>query len=262
LLHAEQGLGDTLHFIRYAQAAKARGGTVLLECAPSLHALLSRVPGLDGLVAANGRLPRFDVHAPLLSLPWILGQFQPEADQAPYLRADDAVVEQWRDRLEAIDGFRVGINWQGNPEHPRDRLRSAPLRHFLPLADAPSVRLVSLQKGHGSEQLAELAEDERRRIVDLGTRLDNSGCAFVETAAVLAQLDLVITTDTALAHLAGGMGVPTWLVLCASPDWRWQLGREDTPWYPAMRLFRQPRPGDWASVFAKAGEKLRKQIAS
>jgi len=148
--------------------------------------------------------------------------------------------------LGAVSGFKVGICWQGNPGHKNDRRRSASVAHFAPVAAVPGVRLVSLQKGPGVEQLRGL----HFAVIDLGSKLDEEG-AFVDTAAVMQSLDLIISVDSSVAHLAGALGVPVWVALPFSPDWRWLLEREDSPWYPTMRLFRQTRPGHWPDVFER-----------
>lgn len=248
LLWAEQGLGDTLHFIRYAALVKELGGRVLVECQKPLLRILEGCDGVDQLLAAGEPLPDFDVHAALLSLPATfnanLGNIPAKV---PYLRADPRLVEHWRQELSPISGFKVGIVWQGNPKHLTDRRRSMPLAHFASLAWVPGVRLISLQKGHGTEQIRDVAD--RFAVVDLGSRLDEGNGAFMDTAAVMKNLDLVISTDTATAHLAGALNVPVWVTLPDVPDWRWLMERSDSPWYPSMRLFRQPRRGDWATVF-------------
>jgi ADP-heptose:LPS heptosyltransferase len=164
----------------------------------------------------------------------------------PYIFADPQRVERWRQELAGLDGLKIGIAWQGSPGYRWDRLRSFTLAHFAPLAALPGVRLVSLQKGPGADQLA----TANFSVLNLGDRLDEDG-AFVDTAAVIDCLDLVITSDTALAHLAGALGKPVWLALSLAPEWRWLLEREDSPWYPSMRLFRQTRFGDWNGVFER-----------
>jgi hypothetical protein len=176
---------------------------------------------------------------------------EPTVTQAPadvpYLFADAALTETWRQRLAGHPGFKVGIGWQGNPKYVADRLRSIPLRHFAPLARLPGVRLFSLQKGPGVEQLAEAAGNFT--VFDFGAEFDTQGGTFMDTAAVMRNLDLVVTSDTALAHLAGGLGVPVWVALGFSCDWRWLDEREDSPWYPTMRLFRKRQRiarGRWA----------------
>ena len=244
LLHAEQGLGDTMHFIRYAANVKRRGGTVILECQPQLLPLLSGTEGVDRMVAAGSPPGPFDVHCPLMSLPGVLGLSIDQLWSGAYLSADAERVAAWRERLNRRDGLGVGISWQGNPKHMFDAQRSFPLNQFAPLVQAANVQLISLQQGPGSEQISQ----NSFAVVDLGTQLD-ADAAFVDTAAVIKSLDLVITADTALAHLAGGLGAPVWLALSAHGDWRWFEDRDTSPWYPAMRLFRQPHLGEWKQVF-------------
>jgi tetratricopeptide (TPR) repeat protein len=245
LLYAEQGLGDALQFARYAADAKAAGGTVIVECPESVMPILGTIRGIDRLVPFGSPSPPFDVHGALMSLPGVLGLSIDHLWRGAYLAAEPARVETWRRKLAGVPGFRVGICWQGNPKHLFDDQRSFPLSRFAPLARVPGVRLVSLQKGFGSEQLANSTFD----VVDLGADLDRDA-PFLDTAAVMHSLDLVISADTATAHLAGGLGIPVWLALSAHADWRWFVDRADTPWYPTMRLFRQARLGDWEAVFA------------
>jgi Flp pilus assembly protein TadD len=253
LLWSEQGLGDTLQMIRYAPLVKQRGATVLVECQPVLHSLLQNAPGIDRLVDAPAGDAKFDYQIPLLSLPGALDTtVETIPDDVPYLSAEPQLVERWRQELAQVDGFKVGIVWQGNPDYLLDAQRSVPLAEFAPLAECPAVRLFSLQKQYGSEQLAESGFD--RSITDLAEKLHD----FRDTAAVMMNLDLVITCDTAAAHLAGGLGVPVWVALPLAPDWRWLLERQDSPWYPTMRLFRQSRAGDWSEAFAR----IAKQLAS
>jgi tetratricopeptide (TPR) repeat protein len=255
LLFAEQGLGDTLQFIRYARLVKERGATVLVHCHPPLLRLLATCAGIDRLVPAGAELPPFDVQAPLLSLPGIFHcTLATIPATVPYLFAAAERRAQWLQQLSGVKGFKVGIVWQGDPKHKGDRRRSLPLRAFEALAHLPGVQLLSLQKGPGREQLAELAD--RLGIIDLGDRLED----FADTAAVLMNLDLVITVDTAVAHLAGALAMPVWVLLPVDPDWRWLLGREDSPWYPSMRLFRQSAWGDWSSVFERLTEALRQRV--
>jgi hypothetical protein len=261
LLHAEQGLGDTIQFVRYAPLVKARGGRVLVECRRPLLGLLKTCPGIDRLVVAGDPLPAFDVHAPLLSLPGILGTvLEAIPCSIPYLTADPALVAQWRDKLAALDGVRVGIAWQGNPQYLMDRQRSIPLAQFAPLADLPGVRLISLQKGPGAEQIGQL--QGRFPVVDWTADLDERSGPFMDTAAILANLDLVILSDSVLAHLAGALGVTVWMAVPKLPDWRWLLDGEDSPWYPTMRLFRQQAWGNWPDVFQQMRSALTERIAA
>ncbi|MCI0460721.1 MAG: tetratricopeptide repeat protein, partial [Gemmataceae bacterium] len=256
LLHAEQGLGDTLHFIRYAALVKQQGGQVLVECPAVLHRLLASGTGIDELVAPGAPLPAFDVHAPLLSLPALFRtSLSTVPATVPYLFADAQLGAQWRDRLASVEGLKVGIAWQGNPRHFRDRQRSVLLTEFEPLARLEGVRLISLQRGPGVEQVPALGD--RFPVLDLDRQRDETCGDFMDTAAVMTNLDLVITCDTAIAHLAGALGVPVWVALPFAPDWRWLRERADSPWYPTMRLFRQERWGDWASVFRRLADALQ-----
>jgi tetratricopeptide (TPR) repeat protein len=259
MLIAEQGLGDTLQYIRYAPLIRARGGRVIVACQRPLLDILNNFPGVDRLVPQGGEpVSDVDVYAPLLSLPGLFGT-TPESIPAdvPYLAANPELVDQWRRALEPSDGLRVGIAWQGSRDYVEDRYRSLPLTCFEPLARVPGVCLFSLQKGFGSEQLD--APSLAFPVTDLGRRLDERTGAFIETAAVLENLDLVITADTAVAHLAGALGVAVWVALCHAPECRWLREREDTPWYPTMRLFRQAAPGNWAGVFDRMAGALRQQ---
>jgi tetratricopeptide (TPR) repeat protein len=256
LLWAEQGLGDTLQLVRYAAPLKERGASVLLLCPAALHPLLESCAGIDRLIPAGGdEMPAHDVQAPLMSLPGILGTTVANVHSPiPYLSAGPSRVLHWQRELAPVTGFRIGVCWQGNTKFGGDRRRSFPLSQLAPLAAVPGVRLVSLQKGHGVEQLAALPRG--LEVVDLGEKLDQGGRAFLDTAAVIRNLDLVVTCDTAIGHLAGALGAPVWLALSASADWRWLTDRSDTPWYPTMRLFRQKELGKWEDVFADMAREL------
>jgi tetratricopeptide (TPR) repeat protein len=257
LLHAEQGLGDAIQFVRYAALVKQRGGAVIVECPKPLLSLLMSCAGIDRLVGRGDELPAFDVRAPLESLPGIFHTVLGDIPAAiPYLFADAGLAERWRQELDRLAGFKIGIAWQGSPKNPNDRNRSIPLGSFEPLARCSGVRLLSLQKDWGLEQLPEVAG--RFPVTELGSRLEN----FMDTAAVLVNLDLMITCDSAVAHLAGALGVPVWVALPFAPDWRWLLDRSDSPWYPTMRLFRQDRRGDWQGVFQKIEVALGERLAS
>jgi tetratricopeptide (TPR) repeat protein len=260
VLCAEQGLGDTIHFVRYAAMVKERGGRVILNCQGSLIKLLTRTPGIDGMVAWGAQPPKFDVWLPLLSVPAVFRTTVATIPAPiPYIRPDPDLVAHWKRQLSPVRAFRVGIAWQGSPRHAWDRLRSVTLDAFEPLARIPGVRLISLQKNLGSEQVR--AAQGRVPVLSLGECLDEDAGPFMDTAAILANLDLVITIDTAVAHLAGAMGVPAWLALNYSADWRWLLKRDDSPWYPTVRLFRQPKLGDWASVFRQIADSLATKVA-
>jgi tetratricopeptide (TPR) repeat protein len=259
LVHAEQGLGDTLQFVRFAPLVQQRGCRVILECQKPLQTLLSSCRGIDQLVARGDALPPFDFHMPLLSLPCLLGTHAGNIPaDVPYLVAREDLVRDWQGRLGDGNEFRVGICWQGSPTYRGDRQRSVALAYFAALADVRGVRLISLQKGAGTEQWV----DVRFPVTILGADLDEANGAFMDTAAVMKNLDLVISSDTAVAHLAGALGVPVWVALPKLPDWRWLLDREDSPWYPTMRLFRQEKAGEWGPVFRRIAEALRDLIAS
>jgi hypothetical protein len=256
LLYAEQGQGDTIQFLRYAPLVKQRGARVVAECQPTLLSLAATCPGIDLLLPRGAMAPEgAAVECPLLSLPGIFGtHLENIPTNIPYLSAEQARVEWWRQELNALAPTqahrKVGIVWQGSPTFVKDKQRSIPLTQFALLAQVPGVALLSLQVGKGSEQLATASVPA----IDLGSRFDRS--SFADLAAVLMNLDLLITVDTAPAHLAGALGVPAWLALPALPDWRWLLDRDDSPWYPSVRLFRQPSEGNWEAVFAQMAEEL------
>ena len=242
LLEPEQGAGDTLLFLRYAQLLKQHGATVCLGCPPEFSRLLTGHPWLDRIVVPGDSMPRFDVRCALPSLPWMFGTtLQTNPGEIPYIQAPtlDAAVQQ---RLGNHDRFRIGIAWQGNPQQQRDWLRSIPLTNFLSLRSVPGCQLYSLQVGYGREQLSGISG-----IVDLADLLSD----FADTAAVLPHLDLIIACDSAVAHLAGAMGVDVWVPLAYVPDWRWLLERDDSLWFPSARLFRQRSFGDWHEVFLR-----------
>jgi hypothetical protein len=258
LVQAEQGLGDAIHFCRYLLPLVAQGVRVVFEVMPSMRALMRSLPGSVQVISRGERPPPADYECPLLSLPLALGtDLASIPAEVPYLSAEPERVASWAARLQALPGLRVGIAWQGNlaVEHlVWARGRSMPLEALAPLARVPGVNLVSLQKGPGSEQLRDATF--RDRVLDLASELDRGTDAFLDTAAAMAGLDLVISTDTSIAHLAGALARPAWIALPAVPEWRWLLERADSPWYPTMRLFRQPRRGDWASVATALAQAL------
>jgi Tfp pilus assembly protein PilF len=256
LLYPEQGVGDTIQFIRYATVVKERGATVVVECPAPLLGVLAGCPGVDRFLPQGVPLPAYDVQAPLVSLPGLCRTTLATIPaRVPYLVADRTRVTHWQQRLTEFPGIKVGICWQGNPCHNNDRWRSAPLARFAPLAEIPGVRLVCLQKGPGREQWDTVSG--QWPTVELLNQEEEPSRAWAETAALLCALDLVITVDTAVAHLAGALGVPAWVALPFAPDWRWLLEREDSPWYPSMRLFRQTQLGDWGDVFLRIKEALQ-----
>jgi hypothetical protein len=215
---------------------------------------------VDRVVAPGQERPAVDRVAPLFSLPRLCGP-APDgiAAGAPYLACEEELRRAWSQRLGPRRGLRVGLGWQGNPGYVADGRRSPPLAGLLPALRVPGVELFSLQKGAGREQLSALPPDVR--VTDLGAQLDDRADAFVDTAAVLSPLDLVVTSDTALPHLAGAMGRPTWLLLAHVPDWRWGLHGDVTPFYPTMRLYRQSAPGDWGELGARVAQALGARAA-
>lgn len=251
LLHAEQGLGDTIQFARYVPLLARSGANVVLEVQRELKALVGQIEGA-GTVAARGEpLPAFDVHCPLGSLPLAL-ETEPATIPAevPYLNADHAHIDKWRARLQALGRPRVAMAWSGNPQHMNDRNRSIPLARLGSLWSSDSVNFVAIQRELRDGDAELLARETR--VAQIGTELDD----FADTAAVLALVDLVITVDTSVAHLAGAMGRPVWILLPFSPDWRWTLSGETSRWYPTARLFRQPSLGDWDSVIERVRGEL------
>jgi hypothetical protein len=241
LLHAEQGAGDTLQFARYVPLIAERGGEVLLECPGSLFRLLSTLAGGARIIRAGETLPDFDFHLPLGSAMRAFGTVVATIPaKVPYLSADPADRERWKRRL-GEGGLKVGVTWQGNPDQGSEPHRSIALHLLKPVLEVPGCRFFALQKEFGREQMAALPPG---LLEDVGPELTD----FAETAAAIAALDLVITTCTSVAHLAGALGKPTWVMLRAAPDWRWLLGRSDSPWYPSVELFRQRFAGDWDGV--------------
>lgn len=217
-----------------------------------LRLLKGFAPGID--VVEPSRSLHFDYHIALASMPLAFRTDEANCPSSvPYLRAEPERVERWRERL-GDHGFKIGICWQGNRNAEVDSGRSFSLRFFEPLAKLPGVRLISLQKHDGVEQLLEVPGG--LQIETLGADFDNPPDAFIDTAAVMESLDLIITPDTAIAHLAGALGRPTWVALKQVTDWRWLLDRSDSPWYPTIRLFRQPFPNDWSAVFAAMESQL------
>jgi tetratricopeptide (TPR) repeat protein len=268
LVYAEQGFGDMIQFSRFLP----RNSPVVLEAPRAVTRLLSSLPNAPRIVAAGEALPAFDVVCPMMSLPVRRGMDITSAPP-PYLAAEPDRVARWRSHLGPESfrpggfgssgfrpgGFKVGIAWQGNAARIEDTGRSFRLEQFLPLGRVPGVRLISLQKGFGTEQLGALPAG--LVVETLGADFDSGPDAFLDSAAVIMNLDLVITSDTAIAHLAGALGRPVWVALKHVPDWRWMTGRQDSPqdspWYPSMRLFRQERRDMWEPVFAEMAEVLR-----
>jgi tetratricopeptide (TPR) repeat protein len=253
LLHAEQGLGDTLQFVRYVHALLGPDISIVIECQRPLVRLLQSL-GSVRVVAEGDPLPAFDVHLPLMSLPYVFGTRLDTIPAAvPYLASDPEKVARWRARIGSSTDLAVGVVWSGNPGHKFDRRRSIAAAAVLPTLVMPGVRLFSLQKDAKPEDAATL-KTMAADITDLSPWLDD----FTDTAAALEALDLVIAVDTSTAHLAGALGRPVWLMLPYALDWRWLRDREDSPWYPTMRLFRQSTPRVWTDVLSR----IRRELSS
>jgi hypothetical protein len=254
LLHAEQGLGDSLQFVRYAQALADLGARVVLEAEPALFELFGTLPGVEQLVRQGQPLPAFDLHCPLLSLPLAMGtELDSIPAPVPYLRASPERQAQWRDRLGSHNGLRVGLVWSGSPTHQDDHNRSIALAALLAhLPEGPQY--VSLQKDvRPSDQAAQ----QTQGLLHFGPQLQS----FSDTAALCACLDLVISVDTSVAHLSGALGQRTWVLLPHLPDWRWLMQRSDSPWYPSARLYRQAQARDWSAPLAQLALDLRSLAA-
>lgn len=251
LLFAEQGFGDAIQFCRYAKVLLDRGADVIVRVRQPLVSLLRSMTDV-AVVSDTAPLPAYDLQAPMMSM-LRLCMGEPLGKAVPYLRAQPERVAAWRARIGA-HGLKVGIAWQGSTG-AIDKGRSFPLVRFAPLCAIPGVRLIALQKNEGLEQRNTLPSG--MIVESLGDDFDAGEDAFLDTAAVMESLDLVISSDTAVAHLAGALGRPVWLALKVSPDWRWLLERADTPWYPTMRLFRQDRHGDWNGVFTRLAAALQ-----
>jgi hypothetical protein len=260
LLIADQGFGDAMQFVRYVPMVRRYCDEVLLACSRELISLFQRVDGVGRCFQRWQDVPGFSAWCLLSSLPFVFGtEMDTIPGPIPYLSAEEGRVALWRDRLAGAllaDGLRVGIVWAGRPTHPNDRRRSIPLDALLPLADMEGVRLVSLQTPVPEADKARVAAHPR--LLDLSADLTE----FAETAAIMRNLDLVVTIDSAVAHLAGSLGLPVWVMMPRPADWRWMLERTDTPWYPSMRLFRQPRPGAWDEVFTAIRAAVVEELAA
>jgi tetratricopeptide (TPR) repeat protein len=260
LLHAEQGLGDTLQFIRYVPMVASRGAKVILEVPSELRRLVETTLGsIAQIVTRGSRLPDFDCQSPLLSLPLVFQTTQTSIPASiPYLQAHAQLAGEFAQHCAspANTGLRVGLVWSGSPRHTRDPQRSTPLAQLCALTEIPGATFYSLQKGPAAKDLLNMPID--MNLVDLSGYLND----FADTAAAIANLDLVVTVDTAVAHLAGALGKPVWILLTRNPDWRWLLDREDSPWYPTARLFRQGVAGDWSPVIDRIHDELQQFVSS
>ena len=247
LLHAEQGFGDVIQLVRYLPLVARHGGNIILECHPELKRLLQ--PNVAGcrVVEKGQLLPDFDLYLPLMSLPRIFRTtLENIPGNVPYLHADAHTAQFWKSRIAGYPPtLNVGLAWAGRPSHLNDRNRSIALASLGPLAQVPGIRVVSLQKGEAAAYARKVPTG--MELIDWSEELND----FADTAALIANLDLVIAVDTAVVHLAGAMGKPVWVLLPYVPDWRWLLERKDSPWYPTMRLFRQKSLGDWADVIER-----------
>jgi Tfp pilus assembly protein PilF len=258
LLHAEQGFGDTIQFVRYAPIVERTGSKVIIGCQPALERLLRAMdPGRRVVVWEHELgLVGFEQQCPLMSLPRIFGTTLKTIPwEGAYLRATEADAAKWQARVSATGPARlkVGLVWAGSPKHGNDRNRSMKLTDLAPLAHVDGVRVFSLQKGEAAIQAKGTAAPE---LIDWTEELND----FADTAGLIANLDLIISVDTSVAHLAGAMGKPVWLLLPFVAEWRWMVGRDDSPWYPTMRLFRQSAAGDWEGVARRASERLTLQL--
>jgi tetratricopeptide (TPR) repeat protein len=255
LLYVEQGYGDILQLCRYAPLLAGRGAKVLLEAVPALIGILKTLDGVSGLMPAGSNPPPFDLACALMSVPlWYGTTLETIPVGVPYLRADPNRVEEWKRFFQNDQNFKVGIAWAGRKTHANDHNRSTTLSSFAPLAQVPGVTFYSLQKDVGNRPAE--AVPPGMKLIDLAPRLSD----FNVTAAVVSNLDLVISVDTSIVHLAGAMGRPVWNLLPRCPDWRWMLKRSDSPWYPTMRLFRQQRRRDWATQMAQVAEALHAAV--
>jgi tetratricopeptide (TPR) repeat protein len=256
LLIAEQGLGDAIHFARFVPVLAEAGAKVVFEVHPPLARLMRSLSGAAAVVAMDDPLPEFDAYQALMTVPGALGLTSDRIPAPiPYLSAEPERVALWRERI-GTDGFKVGIVWQGKGENAMQQSRSVDLGTLAPLARVPGVRLISLQRpGADTAAPADLA------VETLGPDFDAGADAFIDSAAVIANLDLVVTIDTSMAHLAGALGRPVWIALKHVPDWRWGLSGDATPWYPTARLYRQPAPGAWEPVFAAIAADLARATA-
>jgi Flp pilus assembly protein TadD len=252
LLHAEQGFGDAIQFCRYAPMVAQHGAHVTLECPPKLVRLFSSLQGVSTVIARGESLPPFDLHCPLMSLPGLFGtEIKTVPGTVSYLSAEAAETARWRARFAAEPpAFRVGLVWAGQSTHQKDRHRSLSLAAFAVLGELHGVRFYSLQVGEASAQAK--SPPPGMTLIDWTDDLND----FADTAALISQLDLVITVDTAVCHLAGALGKPVWILIAFQPDWRWLLDREDSPWYPTARLFRQPTPENWRPPLARIRTEL------
>ena len=253
LLYAEQGLGDTIHFIRYAALFRQIDVNVIFECPEALIPLLKNSNLVDQIISPGSKLPKFDFHAPLLDLPFLFKTCEDDIPQTiPYLVVPSHISNKWKQKIDNVEGFKVGINWQGNNQSPVERFRRILPADLEKLASINGVVWFSLQKGSDHDNTSKFSDNFP--IIETGSE------ALIETAGLIQTLDLVITSDTAIAHLAGSLGKPVWILLHHSPDWRWRTTGSINSWYPSARLFRQSKPGNWETVIEEVFISLKNTI--
>jgi tetratricopeptide (TPR) repeat protein len=255
-LYAEQGFGDTIQFIRYVPLVAERRAKVIIECQKELKSLIHNIKGVESVITREDPLPEFYIHCPLLSLPLFFNTtIESIPANIPYIVTDKKIVRKWEEKTRSNNAqLKVGLVWSGNPKYKADKSRSISLENFLQLWKVDGISFYSLQKGEAAAQTKELPKNIR--LIDFTDEIYD----FSETAGLIENLDLVISVDTAVAHLTGALGKPIWTLLPFSPDWRWMLNRKDSPWYPTMRLFRQPSSGDWETMMEKVSKELHEKI--
>ncbi|MEO6435701.1 MAG: tetratricopeptide repeat protein, partial [Tepidisphaeraceae bacterium] len=247
LLHAEQGFGDAIQFARYVPMVADRGGRIILMCRPALRRLFERLRGVEQVIEPGPSVPRVDVQCPFMSLPRAFGTtLESIPADVPYLSPPPELIDTWKAKLDGISGMKVGFAWAGSRTNTRDRYRSCRLDDLAPLFEVSGVTFVNLQKGEAGSTLPTGILDPTGDLHD-----------WADTAALLANLDLVISVDTAIVHLAGAMGKPVWTLLSAAGEWRWLRDRTDTSWYPTMRLWRQKTLGEWEELMGRVAAELR-----
>jgi len=254
LLIPEQGIGDNLQFIRYTEMVAERGGTVIVATHKPMERLFKSLKGAEWVTNTTPEPKHFHRYCPVMSLPYTFGADGDNVPQnVPYLRAPDDLIDHWAERLGSYSGKKVGLCWRGNPKHVNDRFRSSSLEQMTQLLDVPGVTFFSLHKDR-----PEFEQDLPDGMVDIGSDFED----FADTAAAMEALDLVISVDTSVCHMAGAIGRPTWTMIARGPDFRWKLTGETTPWYPSMTLYRQENLGDWSGVFERMKRDLTEMASA
>jgi tetratricopeptide (TPR) repeat protein len=258
LIYAEQGLGDEIQFVRYAPLVAQHGAKVIIECHKELSTLLQPIESVKHVIVQGEPLPDFDVQCPLLTLPLVFNTtLENIPAKVPYIFVNPVLRQGWKDKIQQDNSkMKVGLVWNGNPKNKNDMNRSIPFSKISQFIHCSDITFYSLQKGNAAEQSRN--RPLGMKLVDLSEEINN----FSDTAAIIENLDLTISVDTSVAHLAGALGKPIWTLIPFAPDWRWMLNREDSPWYPTMRLFRQLSPGDWESVIFRVKDELRQLLES